>query len=188
MKRIDETRPRFRARIAGVFWLMVFLAGSFALFLGRGALFSAANVISSLCYVVVTLLLYNLLKPVNRTVSLLAALFGLTGCAVSLFHLTPFIHVRDLVFFGLQCFLVGCLIFNSTFLPRVLGVLMIFAGLGWLTFLSPPLAKSLSPYIMVPGMLGEGSTILWLLVKAVDEGRWKEQAGTAAASQLRTHL
>jgi hypothetical protein len=51
-----------------------------------------------------------------------------------------------IVFFGFYCLLIGYLIFRSTFLPRILGVLMAFAGLGWLTFLSPPLANYLSPY------------------------------------------
>ncbi len=184
MERIAEASPRLKARTAGIFWLMVFLAGSLALFLGGGVVFSAANIVAPLCYIVVTLLLYDLLKPVNRSVSLLAAFFGLVGCAVSLFGLTPFILLRDLVFFGLHCLLVGYLIFRSTFLPRILGALMAFAGLGWLTFLWPPLAKYLSPYNLAPGMLGEGLLILWLLVFGVDEQRWKEQA--SAAGELRS--
>lgn len=167
--------PLFKARAAGVFWLMVFVAGSLALFLGGGVVVSAANIVAPLCYIVVTLLLYDLLKPVNRSVSLLAAFFGLVGCAVSLFRLTPFILLRDLVFFGLQLLLVGYLIFRSTFLPRILGALMAFAGLGWLTFLWPPLANYLSPYNLAPGMLGEGALIVWLLVKGVNVERWKEQ-------------
>jgi hypothetical protein len=56
---------------------------------------------------------------------------------------------------------------------------MVFAGLGWLTFLSPPLANYLSPYIFVPGILGEGSLTLWLLVVGVNVQRWKEQASAA---------
>jgi hypothetical protein len=181
MKQIAEASPLFKARTAGVFWLMVFLAGSLALFLGGGVVFSAANIVAPLCYIVVTLLLYDLLKPVNRSVSLLAAFFGLVGCAVSLFRLTPFILVRDLVFFGLQCLLVGYLILRSTFLPRILGALMAFAGLGWLSFLWPPLANYLSPYNLAPGMVGEGSLIVWLLVKGVNVQRWNEQASVRVA-------
>ena len=32
---------------------------------------------------------------------------------------------------------------------------MAFGGLGWLTFLSPSLAHELSPFNMLPGILGE---------------------------------
>jgi hypothetical protein len=132
MQPIARASPVFKARMAGAFWLMVFLAGSLALFVGRsgGVVFSAANIVAPLCYVVVTLLLYDLLKPVNRNLSLLAAFFGLAGCVVSLLRLAPLIHVRDLVFFGFHCLLVGVLILGSTFLPRILGVLMVLAGLG----------------------------------------------------------
>ena len=86
------------------------------------------------------------------------------------------------VFFGLHCLLVGGLILRSTFLPRTVGVLMVGAGLGWLTdsvasLLSPAFARLLSPYILIPGILGEMSLTLWLLVFGVSVRRWQEQAG-----------
>jgi len=178
-KRIAEASPRLKARIAGVFYLITFLTAGAAL---RGRL--AANLIAIACYIAVTLLFYDLFKPVNRSLSLLAAFFSLVGCAIgalSAFHLAPF-HINPLVFFGFYCLLIGYLIFRSTFLPRILGVLMAFAGFGWLTFLSPPLANYLSPYNMAPGIIGEGALTLWLLVKGVNEQRWKEQASAAGAS------
>jgi hypothetical protein len=46
---------------------------------------------------------------------------------------------------------------------------MAFAGLGWLTFLSPPFANHLSPYNLVLGFLAELSLMLWLLVMGVKE-------------------
>jgi hypothetical protein len=52
---------------------------------------------------------------------------------------------------------------------------MVVAGLGWLTFISPPLANSLAPYNMIPGGIGELSLTLWLLVKGVNVQRWREQ-------------
>lgn len=161
---------------------MVFVAGSVALSLGEGAgVFSALNTVSTLCYAVVTILLYELLKPVSKSVSLVAALFGITGCTVSLFHLAAVIHVPDLVFFGFHCLFIGYLIIRSTFLPRILGVLMMLAGLGWLTFGSQPLANSLAPYNFIPGMVGEGLLTLWLLVKGVDVPKWMAAAGAAKA-------
>ena len=80
------------------------------------------------------------------------------------------------VFFGVYCLLIGYLIFKSALLPRILGVLMAFAGLGWLIFLSPPLANYLSPYIQVLGVFAEGSLMLWLLVMGVNVAKWEEKA------------
>jgi hypothetical protein len=83
------------------------------------------------------------------------------------------------VFNGFYCLLVGYLIFRSTFLPPILGALMAFAGLGWLTCLSPRLAHYLSPYNLALGILGQESIMLWLLVLGLNAQRWKEQAGVA---------
>jgi hypothetical protein len=177
--------PRFKARIAGVFYLLTILTGGFAAFAGgRPRLGFAANLIATVCYIAVTLLFYDMFKPVNRSLSLLAAFFSLVGCAIgtlSLFHLAP-LHINNLVFFGFYCVLIGYLIFKSTFLPRTLGALMAFGGLGWLTFLSPPLANYLSPFNMAPGIFGEGALTLWLLVIGINEQRCKEQASVRTTS------
>ena len=183
MERISDASPRRKARIAGVFYLLNIVTGAIALFVS-GRLGLAANLIAAACYVVVTLLFYYIFKPVNRSLSLLAAFFSLVGCtigALSSFHLDP-VHINNLVFFGFYCLLISYLILRSTFLPRILGVLMAIGGLGWLTFLSPPLANYLSPYNLAPGILGEGALTLWLLVIGVNAQRWKEQASTAEAT------
>lgn len=176
-QRPAEGSPLSKAKIAGVFYLLTFLTGGIALFV-RGSLGLAAGLIAGASYVAVTLLLYVLFKPVNRNLSLLAACISLLGCAIgplSRFHLVPF-NISPLVFFGFYCLLIGYLIYKSTFLPRALGALMAFAGLGWLTFLYPPLANDLSPYNMAPGLIGEGCLTAWLLVKGVNVPRWEEQA------------
>ena len=87
-----------------------------------------------------------------------------------------------LVFFGFSALLKGYLIVRSTFLPRILGVLSIFAGLALLTFLSPSFGNRMFPYVAATGLLGSVAQILWLLVFGVDEQRWKDQSRAAAAS------
>jgi len=84
-----------------------------------------------------------------------------------------------LVFFGLWCVLTGYLIFRSTFMPRLLGVLLAVSGMGWMMYLSPPIAGHLFPLIAAASALGELPLQLWLLVKGVNDQRWKEQAGKA---------
>lgn len=84
-----------------------------------------------------------------------------------------------LVFFGLFNFHIGYLIFKSTYLPRILGVLMGLSGVGWLTFLSPVLARQFLPPIEIVGILAEAALMLWLLVKGVNVERWKEKTSAA---------
>jgi hypothetical protein len=69
--------------------------------------------------------------------------------------------------------------FRSTFVPRILGVLMAFGGLGWLTYLSNPLVSYLSPYNLACALLAEGSVFLWLLVMGVNALKWQEKASSA---------
>jgi hypothetical protein len=167
-----------KARIAGFFYLITFVAGSFALTAVNGRL--AINLTADAAYVVVTVLLYEIFKPVNRSASLLAAIFSFAGIVIgvlSVFHLAP-LPINPLVFFGFYCLLIGYLIFKSTFLPRILGVLMAFGGLGWLTFMSPALVSHLYPYNLAPGIFGEGVLTLWLLVVGLNEQRWEQQAST----------
>lgn len=80
-----------------------------------------------------------------------------------------------LAFFGFCCMLGGYVICKATFLPRILGVLMAIAGVGYSTYLWPPLANYLYPWNLALGV-GELLLGLWLLVFGVNAERWKEQA------------
>src|SRR5437773_1935621 len=189
---------RTKARIAGVFYLLVFVTGMAALTVGgrfivsrdpaataanilaQRSLFEfswALNLLTTACYIVVTALFYELFRPVSRSVSLTAALFSTVGCAISgvasvfqlaalgMFKTTSYSSAFtteqfktlaytvlklgggnvSLVFFGFYCLLIGILTVRSTFLPRIVGIGMLIASLGWLTFLSPPLVNALYP-------------------------------------------
>ena len=189
MNRIATASPRFKARAAGIFYLLNMVVCISAMIFNHGWLAAyrgATTLISTLCYLAVTLLFYEIFKPVSRSLSLIAALFSLVGCVLgarSLLHFPP-PPISSLVFFGFYCLLIGYLIFRSTFMPHILGVLMALAGLGYLTYLSPPLAHSLFPWNVAPGGLGEGLLTLWLLVFGVNAERWQEQAGAAGRRRL----
>jgi len=235
MQRVASASPLLKARIAGACQVLEGLtatfgdvivpgrlvvagnaAGTAANILGHEQLFwlgFASSLIGVAFHIAWAFLLYELLKPVNRSLSLLAAFVILVGCAIqgvtcvlylapwvvlkggnSLSAFTPeqlqalaliFLKLNDyafdvyLVFFGLWCVLIGYLIFRSTFLPRVLGVLLTISGLGWLVYLSPSLATQLFPFIAGASALGEIPLELWLIVRGVNVQRWNEQASAA---------
>jgi hypothetical protein len=81
-----------------------------------------------------------------------------------------------LAFFGVSTFLNGYLIFQSSFLPRILGVLSMLGGLGWLTFIYPPLGNQLFLYILPVALVGSMSQIVWLLAKGVNVEKWERLA------------
>jgi hypothetical protein len=169
------------ARTAGLFYALDIVTGSLSLFFagkGLGTYADAANLVATVCYVVVVLLFFELFRPVNPTLSLVTAGIGLVGCAsgaLAVFDISPG-GISPLAFFGAYCLLIGYLILRSRFLPPVLGVLMIVGGLGWLTFVSPALAGHLKPWNMLPGVLGETVLTVWLLAKGVNAERWSSQA------------
>ena len=233
---IAVASPRFKARMAGACQLLEAVTATFGqvivrdrLVVAGNAAATAANILghqplfwlgfaSSLIgvafHIAWALLMYELLKPVNRSLSLLAAFVILVGCAMqaltSFLYLAPLLILQggnsfsaftaeqlqalalmflklnayafniDLVFFGIWCVLTGYLIFKSTFLPRILGVLLAIGGLGYMSYLYPPLAYSLFiPYIVVASALGEIPLEFWLIVMGVNVQRWKEQASAA---------
>jgi hypothetical protein len=157
---------RIQARLAGVFYLLTIVVGVFAAFATSRSLSDAGNLVGSALYVIVTGLLYLILKPVSPGLSLIAGLISLAGCAVGALealHRSPF-SFNGIVIFGFYCLLLGYLIYRSGFLPRWLGPLVALAGLGWLTFLWPPFAKHLGMVPMITGLLGEGALTICLLV------------------------
>src|SRR5207247_2268903 len=116
-----------------------------------------AEIVGILFFVSAVLVLYELFKPVSRSLALLLVFFSLIGCAIQALDtladtaallllkggsgLTAFtssqaqalalvflrlhllVYTLAMVFFGVATILIGTLVLQSTFLPRVLGVL-----------------------------------------------------------------
>lgn len=79
----------------------------------------------------------------------------------------------SLTFFGVFCALNGYLILRSKFLPAILGLLMIVAGVTyWINSFQLFLALPI-PYIQWVTLVAELSLALWLLVVGVNEAKWR---------------
>ena len=133
LKRIREASPSFKARVAGGLFLLVILTAAFTQFFIRGRLGFAADLSAGLIEVsgmiAVTLLFCDIFKAVNRSLSWLAASFNFLALTLELLQLIPRGVFIGIGFHAFHCFLIGYLIFTSTFLPRILGALMALAGL-----------------------------------------------------------
>lgn len=116
MRRIAEASPPLRARVAGVFYLLAVLTAAFAEGFVRGRLLYAAGLFPVAAFVVVTLLLYQLLKPLNRSLALLAALCNIVGLTFEVLEWHLWGVNIALIFYGLYCLLIGFLVFRSAFL------------------------------------------------------------------------
>ena len=85
-----------------------------------------------------------------------------------------------LIFFGFTCLVNGYLIFRSEYLPKFVGVLMQIAGASYLTacfaaLFAPAFADMITPFILLPPLIGESSFCLWLLLKGVNVAKWRER-------------
>jgi len=84
-----------------------------------------------------------------------------------------------LVFFGGTMVTRGYLVIRSSFFPRAIGMLLMAAGVCYITnsfvdFVVPAIAGYAMALLIVPG-IAESSLCLWLLVKGVNVARWQEQ-------------
>ena len=84
------------------------------------------------------------------------------------------------IFFAAWLFPLGYLVFKSAFLPKILGIILIVDGVGWLItvwqyFLFP--RYEVITYLTYPlGFIAEFGLTLWLLIKGVNIEQWKKRA------------
>ncbi len=88
-----------------------------------------------------------------------------------------------LIFFGVECLIVGHLIRKSGYIPAAIGMLMQLAGACYLInsfamILHPPLQDKLFPIILLPSFIGESAFCLYLLIKGVNAPAWHRRAGS----------
>ena len=172
--------------------------------------------IEMIAQILASLVSYDLLKPVNRSVARAMMVLGLTGGGIKtmarVFYYAPlillggasylsavppaqlealslaFIRINHqaagiaLIFFGVETVLRGWLIFRSAFLPRFLGVLSMIGGIGWFTYVWPPLGSQLFVPIVLFALAGVITTSGWLLIRGIDDATWRERAAQAATS------
>jgi hypothetical protein len=232
-----------QARISGILYLIIFVVAPFPFLVGRAglvvpgdAITTANNILASgflfrfgmvaetivfLVEIVLAALLYVLLRPVNKSLSLAAAfsrvgeavvqavnlltsalvllLIGGTGYlavfqseqlqALTMLFLdaNAFVILVWGLFFGLHLLLLGYLVYKSEFWPRILGILLLLGGVGYLAqslghILLPQFDDILSVVVIVLAVPGELAFAIWLLVKGVNVEKWEQRS--AARSVL----
>ena len=91
----------------------------------------------------------------------------------------------SLFFFGVDCLLIGWLIWKSGFLPGILGIGLAIAGVCYLVsdliiFLAPALSDhSLFMLFFLPCLIAEAALMLWLVIRGIDAEGWQRTASAA---------
>ena len=233
---IREMSPSAYARFAGVLYLLIAVAAIFAhmvipeqFIVAGDAAATAANIAANettfrlgtvgsellilLSEIVLAVVLYVLLKPVSKTLSLIAAVSRLAMTTIHGLNLlnyylvfqllngaelataftpeqvnaliTLFLDAHSIGFTIGIAFLVphvlilGYLIVQSGYFPKVLGFLFIAAGFGYLFDAAGQLL--IAGYTTTPGLiaaviaLAEMAFPIWLLVKGVNMDRWQNR-------------
>jgi hypothetical protein len=85
------------------------------------------------------------------------------------------LDLANLIFGGLWLFPFGLLVYRSRFLPRLLGLWLVFAGFAWLAFsftgLLFPAYEDRAFSFTQPVVLGEVAIMLWLVIFGAKERR-----------------
>ena len=127
---------------------------------------------------IIGLALYVVLKPFNKNLALLTATLRLLYAGIligGLFALV--IHVVDVfeyatiklfgyIFFSLHIFVLGYSVFNSGYIPKILGVLLIIASFTYIVFfIDLHLSEIIEVIVMLTMAIAEFSLSIWLMVK-----------------------
>jgi hypothetical protein len=220
-----------QARNAGILYLIIIICGLFTEMFVRQSMIvpgaasaTATNISASdslfrlgfvsdlimvMCDVGVAWLFYLLLKPVNKNLALLAALFRLGQATIiglnSLNHFSAILllsgadyltvfepeqlnalvmhflnahtygYLISGVFFGISCLILGYLFYRASYLPKFLGIMLISAGIGYLTdctvnFMWPYWTDASEITLLFTAVITELTLCIWLLVNGLRSG------------------
>jgi Domain of unknown function (DUF4386) len=147
-----------------------------------------ALIVAAVLDIVVAGALLALFEPVSRNVSMLAAFFRVAYTAVFLVAIIQLvvavgllgdpaeamqaidayntIWLVGLIFFGIHLLLIGYLAYQSGFMAKVFGILLVVSGLGYVadglvTVLVPGPSVGIGKFTFV----GEVALMLWLLIR-----------------------
>jgi len=166
--------------------------------------------------ILVSALLYVLLRPVSRPLALASSFARFAQSilqAVTLFTAVPallllsgqnylsafdpgqqnalvllFMDINAFVImiwgllFAFHLLLLGYLVYRSGFWPKILGILLLIAALGYLAqsyghIVVPQYDDMLARIVVILSIPGELAFTLWLLIKGLNEKRWEERSG-----------
>ncbi len=214
--------PLLNARLAGFLYLLLVPLGMFGILYVPNTLIvpgdvaaTASNILDNetlfrlsivsallaqLVNLAVVLLLYKLLRPVNKTVALLMVIFITLGMPIAMLNelnqaavllilhsANPSIELVGLflelheygiqiacIFWGLWLFPMGYLVFKSNYIPKIIGVMLMIGCFGYVVdafvFL---LSLDLAIAFSEFLFIGEVALPLWLVIKGVNVEQWK---------------
>lgn len=181
---IMASQMLFRLGIVGT--LFTFTANIFLAL----ALYQLLKVVNkNMASLMVILLLVGVPIAMLNELSQLAVLRLLSGASYlkaypvdqlqALAYLLLVLHDQGLliahIFFGLWLLPMGYLVFKSGFIPKIVGVLLVIAGLGYVVQSFAAFLGYNVDIILFTG-LGELVFLLWLLIKGVDVKQWNKRA------------
>lgn len=211
--------PLVHARVTGLVGIVMLACGSFTGFVGsklvvRGdVVATSGNLVASeslfrlgfvsslimmIAFLFYALLLYRLLRPVNKNQAMIMVGFVLASVPIYMLNqvneyaallvasdrlyeqVKLFLDLHRVgnliagIFFGLWLFPLGLLVFKSGFIPRFLGILLMLGSLGYLVlfvqaFLFPGSERTLwTNPFLMVTHASELAMMLWLLIRGLN--------------------
>jgi hypothetical protein len=127
---------------------------------------------------IIGLALYLVLKPANRNLAFLTAVLRLLYACILLIGLfTLVFQITDVygyatiklfgyIFFAIHIFVLGYSVFKSGYIPKSLGILLIFASFTYIVFfVDLHLSEILEVITMLTMAIAEFSLYIWLMMK-----------------------